>query len=123
MNKILEWKKIEHEGVLTLMPATLVREEDKESLEEFFKTEFNIKVTPVGCVYTLPDEGDTTGQTGGRCDYFFYVDSKDVPSFAVARFKFGMRWWEDIYFNEGENIYPIDFREAYPDPNIEEVIC
>ena len=33
MNKILEWKKIEHEGVLTLWPATLVGEEQKEEIE------------------------------------------------------------------------------------------
>ena len=37
-----------------------------------------------------------------------------MPKFAVKRFTFGMRWWEDVYFNGGEGIYPIDFRRAYP---------
>ena len=30
------------------------------------------------------------------------------------RFRFGMRWWEDVYFNDGEGIYPMEFRRAYP---------
>tara|TARA_R100000908_G_C3660361_1_gene87892 strand:+ start:206 stop:580 length:375 start_codon:yes stop_codon:yes gene_type:complete len=121
--EILEWKKIEHEGILCVWPATLVAEEDKEAVEDFFRTEINVEITTVGCVRTLPNKGDTTGETGGRCDFFFYLKSEDIPRFAVARFAYGVRWWEDVYFNKGENIYPRDFREAYPDPNIEEVVC
>ena len=60
-----------------------------------------------GCVVDVPD-------TGGRCDFFFFVDLNDMPKFAVQRFQFGMRWWQDVYYNEGEGIYPIEFRVAYP---------
>ena len=38
----------------------------------------------------------------------------DVPKFAMKRFSFGMRWWQDVYFNEHEHIYPLEFRRAYP---------
>ena len=52
--------------------------------------------------------------TGGRNDFFFYVNTADVPKFAIPRFHFGMRWWEDIYFNDGQDIYPPEFLAAYP---------
>ena len=52
--------------------------------------------------------------TGGRHDFFFYVKMADVPKFAIKRFQFGMRWWENVYSNNGENIYPIEFLHAYP---------
>ena len=52
--------------------------------------------------------------TGGRHDFFFFVKAEGLPKFALKRFRFGMRWWEDVYFNGGEGIYPIEFRRAYP---------
>lgn len=52
--------------------------------------------------------------TGGRHDFFFFVKNADVPKFALKRFRFGMRWWTDVFFNDGEGIYPIEFRNAYP---------
>jgi len=113
--KILGWKKIEHDGVLTFWSGTLVNEGQEKEVKEFFKSEFKIEITPVGCVHTLPDEGETLAESGGRCDFFFYVNLKDIPSFAIARLEYGMRWWEDVYFNKGENIYPRNFLLAYPD--------
>ena len=70
----------------------------------------------MGCVETLPDlrDGTEIEGTGGRHDFFFFVRVADVPKFATKRFQFGMRWWEDVYFNDGEGIYPIEFRRAYP---------
>ena len=116
----MNWNKIEVDrGILTLWPGTLVRKSDlkgPEGIHAFFK------ITPVGCVETLPDsiDGEEVSGTGGRVDFFFFVNITDVPKFALKRFEFGMRWWEDVYFNEGEDIYPIEFRKAYPDPrNIE----
>ena len=86
------------------------------SLHLFFEKAFDIQVTPVGCVTTLPDikYGEEVKGTRGRTDFFFFVKAADVPKFAIKRFPFGMRWWEDVYFNEGEHIYPLEFRRAYP---------
>lgn len=118
----MRWSKIEVEdGVLTLWPGTPVREADlygPESIHDFFKKSFDIEVTPVGCVTTLPDvdgAGENIEGTGGRQDFFFFVKVSDVPKFAIKRLQFGMRWWSDVYFNGGEDIYPPEFLSAYPD--------
>lgn len=117
----MAWSKVEVEnGVLALWPATPVREADMygpKSLHFIFEEAFGIKVTPVGCVTTLPDveNGERVEGTGGRTDFFFFVDAADMPKFAIKRFLYGMKWWEDVYFNEGD-IYPLEFREAYPCP-------
>ena len=116
----MEWKKIEVDNaVLTLWPGAVVRDSDLNGIHAFFQKEFDIQITPVGCVETLPDSdehGESIEGTGGRVDFFFFVNAKDMSKFAIPRFKFGMRWWEDIYFNNGEDIYPIEFCLAYPDP-------
>lgn len=117
----MQWKKIADEGVLTVWPGTVVRESDidgPDGIRAFFKRTFDIQIIPVGCVQTLPDSDANNNKvhgTGGRYDFFFFVQVEDVPKFALKRFQFGMRWWEDVYFNQGEDIYPIEFREAYPD--------
>jgi hypothetical protein len=118
---MMPWVKMAvDDAVLTLWPGTSVKESDltgPKSVMAFFKVVFDIDITPVGCVETLPDtdaDGVEIKGTGGRHDFFFFVKTADVPKFAIKRFQFGMRWWEDIYFNEGEGIYPIEFRRAYP---------
>ena len=120
--EIMPWSKVQvDDGILTLWPGTLVREEDMhgpEGLSAFFEKEFDIEVTPVGCVETLPDvdeSGENIEGTGSRHDFFFFVKAADVPKFAVKRFRFGMRWWSDVYFNNGEGIYPPEFLKAYPE--------
>ena len=114
----MPWSNVSvDDAILTLWPGTEVREQDLKRLHKFFKEMFDIEVTPVGCVKTLPDTdryGMTIEGTGGRYDFFFFVKAGDVPKFAVKRFEFGMRWWSDVYFNHGQNIYPPDFLDAYP---------
>ena len=119
----MPWKKLTvDDAVLTLWPSTTVKESDlagHKGLIAFFKESFDIVPTPVGCVETLPDtdeDGVEIEGTGGRHDFFFFVKASDVPKFAIKRFRFGMRWWEDVYFNNGEGIYPMAFRQAYPGP-------
>ena len=114
----MPWSNITmDDAVLTLWPGTSVKISDIEDLITFFKNTFDIEPTPVGCVETLPDkdsDGVEIENTGGRHDFFFYVNTADVPKFAIKRFQFGMRWWEDVYFNDNEGIYPVEFRNAYP---------
>ena len=43
------------------------------------------------------EDGEEVEGTGGRTDFFFFVKAADVPKFAIKRFPFGMRWWEDVY--------------------------
>lgn len=118
---IMPWTQIfVDEAVLTLWPGIIVKNGDwagPEGLLAFFKQTFDIEPTPVGCVMTLPDkdeQGFDIEDTGNRCDFFFYVNNADIVKFAVKRFKFHMRWWEDVFYNETEHTYPIDFRSAYP---------
>eukprot|EP00966_Prymnesium_polylepis_P318758 7361825-Prymnesium_polylepis.2 len=84
-----------------------------------FQEAFGIVPTLVGCVTTLPDKDDQgfdVPDTCGRHDFFFYINTSDIPKFAIPLFRIGMRWWEDVYFNGGEDNYPADFLTAYPDP-------
>lgn len=115
----MPWSNVRVKGaILTLWPGTPVHEKDLKDLHRFFKEHFDIKVTPVGCVTTLPDtdgSGEAIDGTGGRHDFFFFVKAGDVSKFAVKRFEFGMRWWSDVYFNDEQDIYPSGFLEAYPD--------
>ena len=115
----MPWSKIDvDDGVLTLWPGTRVRKVDIKNIHLFFDKTFDIEVTPVGCVTTLPDvdhSGVNIEGTGGRHDFFFFVNLVDVTKFAIKRFQFGMRWWSDVYFNEGEHIYPPEFLKAYPE--------
>lgn len=113
--EVMPWSKLEVDNaVLAFWPGTLVRQADircgPKGIHGFFKKVFDIEVQPVGCVETLPD----ADESGGRQDFFFFVDGTDLPKFVTRRFEFGMRWWEDVYFNHGEGIYPPEFLKAYP---------
>ena len=119
METVMNWSKMDMDGaVLTLWPSVSVKNTDLESVHAFFKKVFDIVITPVGCVTTLPDkneDGEDEDGTGGRIDFFFYVRNEDVPKFAIKRFAYGMRWWSDVYFNQQEDIYPLDFRKVHPE--------
>ena len=133
--EIMQWREIErpdypHE--LVCWPGTVVLEgqESNGELEEWFKNAFPTMthpIIPVGCVQTLPDiehREDDEPRTGGRCDFMFIVNAEDAGGFAIPRFKYGMRWWEDVMANEAQHaqdaghehdaysIYPADFRTA-----------
>ena len=118
--RALGWTPVyKEDAVLVVWPGgPRVREKQRPYIMVFFAEEFDIVPTIVGSVETIPDKdedgGDVPG-TGGRNDFFFYVDKSDVMKFCDKRVKYGMRWWEDIYFNRGEGIYPSAFLAAFPD--------
>ena len=62
----------------------------------------------------MPTDSFSFGRIPGRQDFFFFVKTTDVSKFAIKRFQFGMRWWEDVYFNDEQDIYPPEFLKAYP---------
>lgn len=59
-------------------------------------------------ILTNPDlkSGRPVRGTGNRTDIFFAVHPDDVHSFATARLKFGIRWIEDVFFNDQGYLYP-----------------
>ena len=109
--KMLGWTTLDvGDDVLVVWPGCTVTEADDTAT--FFKDSFGIEMRVVGCVETVA----TPDGEGGRHDFFFVVKGADVPSFALRRLGYGMRWWEDIFGNGREGEYPSDFLEAYPDP-------
>ena len=119
---MLEWSgKYDGEsGVLCIWPGAYLTEDGVPEFFEFAKENWGFTPKLVGCVITLPDRehrDQEEPETGGRTDMLFYCPMKQVPSFAVRRFDYRVRWWEDVYFNNGEDIYPQDFLDAFPDPN------
>lgn len=91
-------------------------DEDKLFFYEIFRRHKFRKPKIVGVVETLPSK-DVNGcdipGTGGRKDLFFFINNKDVNRFAVWSLNYRMRWWEDIFYNDEQDIYPEDFRKKY----------
>ena len=117
--ELMKWEKdIECDGgVLTLWPACVVENGQAEKVHEMFKIDFGIEPVIVGCVITLPDPEHRDMEeppTGGRCDFFFWVKPEHIGKFAIKRLMTGMKWWEDVYGNGQEDIYPQEFLDAYP---------
>ena len=110
----------ETSGSLVVWPGRFMANKHRTTLMKFFKEQFGIVPTLVGCVMTLPDkdaDGNDKPDSGGRPDFFFFVEKKDaMGKFAYDRFEHGMRWWNDIYYNNGEHIYPLDFRVPKKSP-------
>ena len=84
-----------------------------EEFNKFFKDEFNVRVKFIEEIVTAPDldkNGFPVEETGGRHDVFFSIHEKDIPKFAISRFKLQdpPRWIEDVYANGGGNLYPQD---------------
>jgi len=106
---------------LCIWSGTIVEQEDVDSgqVDEFFGKAMKCEhpIRPVGCVYTVPDRdgGQIVKDTGGRCDFVFYVHNEDVMRFAVPRLNYGIRWWDDVVSNKSHIIYPAKFRKAFKD--------
>lgn len=88
-----------------------------EELYSIFKKMKFKKPKIVGIVETLPDidkEGNHIEGTGGRKDLMFLINNKDINKFSIWRLYYGLRWWEDIFFNQQQHIYPDEFKQKYP---------
>ncbi len=102
---------------LCVWPGTVLKN-DTKSIEEFVQyisTEFDTRVRYETQTKTLPDIHDDkiVEGTGGRNDILFYVHKDDVMKFSLPRFKIGVRWWEDIFFNNNQHIYEDDILAKY----------
>jgi len=118
--EIMKWKKdIECEGgQLVVWPGIFIEDGQEDEFMSFIDHTFKgVEPVIVGCVVTLPDPEHRDMEeppTGGRTDVFFYIKGPDIGKFAIARLMHGMRWWEDVFYNKQEDIYPQEFRDAYP---------
>lgn len=92
-------------------------DKDKKYFLEFFKKNKFRQPKVVGVIVTLPNK-DTDGNiivgTGGRKDLFFYINQKDEKRFAAWMFTYSMLYWEDVFYNHEEDIYPKSFIKKYP---------
>lgn len=90
-------------------PGTMVGTDNINAFIQFVADELGARVQYLEEVFTFPDKnmyGEPVSGTGGRCDLFFAVHSGDIPKFALARLKYGMRWLEDVYGNRQGHLYP-----------------
>lgn len=93
------------------------KDENKKAFYEIFKKHNFHKPKIVGVIETLPNKdenGIDIPNTGGRKDFFFFIDNKDINRFSVWRLTYNMKWYEDIYYDKQEHIYPEEFRKKYP---------
>ena len=99
---------------LCCWPATEMGDKTSKELKKFFMDEMNTRIKYKCVVLTKPDvceNGHEQPNTGGRSDLFFYVHQDDVNHFAAPRFKYGIRWWEDVIkYNKGNrHLYTKEF--------------
>jgi len=101
---------------LCVWQGTVVEDDSDISRQSEFvdwmSEEFGVRVIYESEQKTNPNSNDSN--TGGRNDLFFYVHDEDVAKFAIPRLKMGIRWWEDIFFNEQEYLYSQEFIAAHP---------
>jgi len=93
------------------------KEEDKKKFLQIFKEHHFHRPKIVGVITTLPSKdanGKKIPDTGGRKDFFFFINNKDIERFSIWRFNYSFRWWEDIFYNHEEDIYPDNFKKKYP---------
>lgn len=103
---------------LCVWPGTIVGEDKVNEFVDFMKKTFGVSVEYVTEIKTNPDldeSGKPVSDTGGRNDLFFYISDDDVTKFALPRFSYGIRWWEDVIkYNDNSYLYPAEFIEKYP---------
>jgi len=108
---------MKYEQLVVIQGLDYKEKNDKKSFLQIFKRHGFRKPKIVGVVKTLPskdENGKTIKGTGGRKDLFFFINDKDIQKFSVWRLCYGMRWLEDIYYNNEQDIYPEEFRKKYP---------
>lgn len=91
-------------------------EKDKKYFYEFFKKYKFRQPKIIGVVETLPNkdsDGNIIPGTGGRKDLFFFINDKDEKRFMTWKFTYSMIYWEDVFYNHEEEIYPLKFRKKY----------
>lgn len=93
------------------------KDRDEYKFKEIFKKHHFHKPKIVGVVETLPskdEHGNIIIGTGGRKDFFFFLDNKDINKFGVWRLSYGMKWFEELFDTNEYELYPDEFIQKYP---------
>lgn len=98
-------------------PGTLLNsgEADIQDFTDFFLNEMGVRIQYLEQIETNPTPGQET-TTGGRNDVFFALHNDDIDKFVIPKLKLGIRWIEDVYFNENGYLYPDRIR-GYCNPH------
>lgn len=92
------------------------KEENKKDFYDIFKRHGFSKPKILGVVETLPSKdcnGKIIPETGGRKDFFFFINDKDKNRFQLWKINYNMIFFEDIFYTQDPNIYPEDFRKQH----------
>ena len=82
--------------------------------KNLFKKEFELEhdIKWIGVLIT--NKTPNVPNTGGRHDAAFLVHNNDLSKISnMHRIKLGFSWWEDVVFNGGLSLYPLNFRKNY----------
>jgi len=107
-------QKKEHFNQVCVIHGLVIKDNKEDHTEDFVKTfleELGTRIQFLEQINTKPDldsKGKLVKETGGRTDTFFAVHEDDVGKFSVPRFKWGVRWIEDVLAkgNYRSPIYP-----------------
>jgi len=88
---------------LCVWPATIVGKDNVQAFNDFMRDEFGVR-SAYECEVELAD---------GRNDLLFFIHNDDVMKFAVKRLEYGIRWWEDVFYNNQESQYPHHITQKY----------
>ena len=102
---------------LCVWHGTILGNSSVDDFEAFFKNKgFRVKFAEE--VVTIPDKDDCGNDvpgTGGRHDLLFYIHDDDIQKFALPRFNYGIRWWEDVVkYNDNSDWYSEEILNKYP---------
>jgi hypothetical protein len=81
---------------VVVWPHTVLGDNTEEDFTKYMTETFKAKVKLIGEHRITKD----------RTDLLFYINSEDIPKFAVARLTWGMRWLEDVMANDGSYTPP-----------------
>lgn len=114
---LLEWQNGARVGeqyyMVCIWQGKQVENSQIPGFQEWLRTIFHNAhpVSIIGHVKTLPGAGGP----GGREDFLFLIHDEDVLKFSIPlRLHIGIRWWDDIFFNNQHIIYPRDFVCTFP---------
>lgn len=97
---------------LCVWEGCTLEENTTKDFEDFFKDELDVRVQ--FAEVTITNGSEERNEEGGRSDILFYIHDEDISKFALKRFEYGIRWWEDVVsYNDGAYRYDSDVLEKY----------
>lgn len=98
---------------LCVFENKMITEKDIYEFEtSFLKDGYRVKFADCVKVNTKQDDG--ASEDADRYDVLFWVHELDFMNFSNSRMKYGVRWWEDVLYYDGESLYPNDILRKYP---------